>query len=236
MTDSRRLSICIPTFERVELTMESFANVYHDERVSEIVIVDDASSNETFFRLKALCDALPKVKLFRNVFNRDCALNKNTAVSFAQNEFVILLDSDNSIGDDYIDKIYEFESWKDDTILTPEFAMPHFDFTAYTGILWSKENIAKYIDRPMAETCLNAANFFVNRDRYCQNFDTRIDPVTSDSIYFCYNWLNGGGKIQVVEGMRYQHKVWEGSHYRSNIHRTPVGFHESILQKIRQLK
>lgn len=235
MVDQRQLSICVPSWNRSDMTIESFYDVYEDERVSEIVIVDDASEMEIYEDLKSMADCLPKVKLYRNIFNKDCYFNKLTAISYSNNPFAILLDSDNKIDKSYLDRIFEIEEWDERTIYTPSFAAPNFDFRPYENLLVTKENVAEYVDKPMFQTCLNAANYFVSKDGYTSVWDNDTDPVTSDSIYIAYRWLESGRKIKIVSGLTYQHKVHEQSHYQNNIHRTPAGFHESILQKLRQL-
>lgn len=233
MIDERKISLAIPTWERDELLASSFANVYDDPRISEIVIVDDCSDLKLFDEVKRKFDSLSKVRLLRNIINVDCYQNKMRTVSFCNNEFCILLDSDNSISKDYIDKIFEYE-WRPDIILTPDFAVPNFNFQAYSGLLISKENIAEWIDKPMFETMCNAANYFVNRDKYVEVWDGSVDPVTSDSIYMAYKWLAAGNKIQVVKDLIYFHRVHRG-HYQINVNRTAPGFHESVLNKLRQL-
>lgn len=238
MLDERRISICIPTYNRVGMTLESFEQVYEDERVSEIVIVDDASDWGLFTDLKKICDGLEKVKLYRNLTNQDCYRNKQTAISFSDNntDGCILLDSDNKIGVDYLNRLYSISEWDANTIYTPSFASPTFDFRAYEGLLITKENVAEYIDKPLFETMLNAANYFVHPFMYLEVWDGTKDPVTSDSIFQCYNWLLDGKSIYVVPGLTYQHKVHEGSHYQNNVSRTPQGFHESILNNLRYMK
>lgn len=230
----RQISIAIPSYQRDELLFESFAQVYEDKRISEIIITDDSSDLHLFNRVKEKCDKLPKVKLIRNLFNLDCYKNKHRALSFINSEFGILLDSDNVIGKDYIDKVFQHE-WRPDVILTPEWARPHFDFRAYAGSMITKDNVSNFIDKPHFETMLNACNLFVNRDMYLKVFDDKVDPVTSDSIYQCYNWLKGGNAIYITPGLQYFHRVHEG-HYQQNLHRTAPGFHESVLQKLRELQ
>ena len=61
----RTLSICIPTWNRVEMTLNSFKEVYNDDRVEAIIIVDDASEMHIYNKLKEECDKLSKVKLYR---------------------------------------------------------------------------------------------------------------------------------------------------------------------------
>lgn len=233
--DDRKISIVIPTYNRFEMTLESFWGVYLDDRVQSIVIVDDASTDGSFEKMLDLREHLHKIEVLRQLQNRDCYVNKRSAVRESSNEYCILLDSDNKIDKSYLDAIFN-EEWDQDTILTPEFARPQFDFRAYSGMTFSKENAAEYVDRPMWEVMLNACNYFVNRDSYLAVWDRDCDPVTSDSIYQAYNWLASGRKIKVVKGLQYEHTVHSGSHYQTQNHRTPQGFHESILQKLRSLK
>lgn len=235
MVEERKIGIAIPTFNRAEMTIDSFIDVYHDERIGQITIVDDASDIEVFNRLKSITAHLPKVKLHRNLFNKDCYFNKLTSISFSDYDWNILLDSDNSIGKDYIDRLFELD-WEEDCIYTPSFAKPNFDFRAYEGLIVSRHNVSQYIDKPMFEVCLNAANYFVNKNKYIETWTNETDPVTSDSIFMVKRWLERNGKIFIVPNLYYEHRVWEQSHWKNNNHRTPKGFHESILQKLRELK
>lgn len=234
--NDQRVTIAIPTFNRAEMTIESFFDVYSDDRVDEIIIVDDASDYDIYEDLKSMTDALPKVKLYRNITNQDCYRNKMTAISFATNDWCILLDSDNKINKSYLDVIFNLPEWDNRTVYTPSFAQPHFNFTPYSGVLLSKEFVSEYIDKPMLEVCLNAANYLVNKNEYLKVWDGTVDPVTSDSIYQCYNWLKAGNKIYIVPNLKYEHRVHDGSHYQNNVKRTPEGFHESVLKKLRELK
>lgn len=236
----RQVSISIPTYNRVDVLIESFSKVLSDPRISDIYISDDASEIAIYNQVKAIIDVLNqthgnKIKMGRNLSNQDCYFNKRTAVMGAKQKFCILLDSDNIIDTDYLDRLFEIETWDEDTIYTPEFASPNFDFRAYSGLLITKENVAEWISKPMFETCLNAANYFVNKENYLHNWDGTINPVTSDSIYFCYKWLQSGKRIKILNGLQYFHRVHSGSHYQNNIKRTPPGFHQSVLEKIKQL-
>jgi glycosyltransferase involved in cell wall biosynthesis len=235
MQDGRRISLCIPNYNRVDMLLESFEKVYSDDRISEIIVSDDHSDGEVYYELESLFKLMPKVKMFRNDVNQDCYKNKHTAIELATNDWVILLDSDNIIGLDYLDKLSAIPVWDDMLIYAPCFAAPNFDFRPYAGMVVRRGNVSEYIDKPMFETMLNAANFFVNRKRYLSIWDGRVDPVTSDSIFFTYKWLEDDNVIYVVDGLEYFHRVHEGSHYKNNVARTPNGFHESILNKLRQL-
>jgi hypothetical protein len=229
----RTISLCLTNYNRLELLLKSFADVYDDERISEIVISDDASDIGIYNDLKRITNTMPKVKLHRNGHNMDCFVNKAISITLATNKYCILLDSDNHIDKSYIDAIYEYE-WQENVALMPDWAMPLFSYTDYSGVVITKENISQYIDKPMLETCLNCANYFVNREFYLNAFNDSVDPVTSDSLWQNYNWLLNGGKIHIVDGLRYQHLVHDGSHYKINNSRTG-NFKDILIEKIRLL-
>jgi hypothetical protein len=242
--DNRRISFCCPTYNREGVLLESFAQIGDDERVQFIHLSDDESELELFNRVISRLNKLPyidKISITRNLHNRDCFVNKRNAVIGQKDkitDWVILGDSDNIFGVDYLDAIYSIKNWEEDTIYTPEFAAPNFDFRAYAGLVITKENVAQYIDLPMFETMCNANNFFLNRNSYLSLdiWEKGYDPITSDSIYVCLKWLEAGNKIKIVEGLTYFHRVWEQSHYRTNISRTPFGLHQNILNQLRNLK
>jgi glycosyltransferase involved in cell wall biosynthesis len=232
------ISLCITTYNRTDLLFESFKQVLDDPRVSEIVIVDDCSPDNIFKVVKEFCGRYPKIKLQQNAKNFDCYYNKATTIAGASNEWVIILDSDNIITKAYIDKIENLfnAGLNPKTVYQPSFAKPHFNFTKYESFLIDKHNVGKYMVDDTFGTMLNAMNYFVNRDEYLRVWDGSVDPVTSDSIFQNYNWLNVGNNIYVVPGLEYEHRVHDGSHYQNNIRRTPRGFHQEIENKLKQLK
>jgi glycosyltransferase involved in cell wall biosynthesis len=233
--DKRKISIAITSWQRYSETLESFAEIANDERVSEIIIVDDASDLPIFKNLELALSFCPKVKLFRNINNRDCYINKMTAVSYCNNPFCIIWDSDNKLTKDYLDKLFAIKKWDKNTVYQPSWAMPLFDFRAYSGLTITKENVCDYIDKPMFSTLLNAMNYFVNRDKYIEVWQKDIDPHTADSILQNYNHLKSGGSIYVVPEMFYEHRVHDGSHYKKNVHKTG-NLYKEIEDKLRQLK
>jgi glycosyltransferase involved in cell wall biosynthesis len=230
-----KISVVIPTWNRTSLLYEAIGYPAIDERVSEIVVYDDHSNVDIYNQVVVFCERHEKIKLFRGAKNMDCYRAKREAISKASNEYVIILDSDNQIDEKYIDTIYA-NTWSPERILQPSFAKPHFDFRKFNSLLANRKNVAKYANDSTFTTALNAMNFFVNRDRYLEVWDSSVDPVTSDSIYFNYKWLEAGNSIYVTPGLEYEHRIHDGSHYQQNNKRTPNGFHESILKKLKALR
>lgn len=234
MTD-RKISICIPAWNRVSMTVESFKDVANDERVGEIVVCDDCSDDSVFAELIEALSNYPKVKLFRNEVNIDCYQNKRQVVGFASLEWCILFDSDNVLSKSYLDRIFEIEKWDSNTVYCPVFACPHFNYTDYAGLTIDKHSVSEMMGKPMFETALNTMNFFINVKSYLDVWDGKIEPVTSDSIYFNYCWLKNNKKIYFVPDLVYTHRVHPESHYKKNNHRTGE-FAAAVVQLLKELK
>jgi glycosyltransferase involved in cell wall biosynthesis len=236
------ISLCITTYRRDSLLFESFRQVLDDHRITEIVIVDDASPGYFMESIKAFCTN-PKIKVYQNTKNLGCYRNKAEAVRKASNEWVILLDSDNVITPEYIDHLYEYNvdhGWKKDLILAPEFAWPTFDYRAFAGVTLTRENVAQYVKMKAFDCLINTANYFLNRDEYVRLHDGKIEPWTADTILTNYNWLKAGNKIHVLPGLQYFHRTEdfkgeEGSHYVANVKKTN-GLAKKLEQRLLQLR
>lgn len=231
----RQVSIAIPTWNRPEMTIAAFEQVYSDERVAEILICDDFSTEDNYASLQSMVINLDKVKLIRNDENMDCYKSKFIAIASCKSDWAILFDSDNILDKSYLDAIYELPKWERGVFYLPSWAMPTFDYRAFEGSLITKGNINEYIDKPMFSTCLNTANFFVNKKDYSEAFDPLVDPHTADSIYINYRHLSLGGSLFVVPKLFYMHTIHNGSHYKNNNHLTG-NFYNEVEEKIKQLK
>lgn len=232
--DNRKITLAIPTWNRYDLTVQCIQSTLYDDRVSEIVLVDDCSTDDSYSRLVLYCMDKPKVKLYRNDHNLDCYRNKKEAISKATNEWCIIFDSDNGLPSEYIDTLFSIDEWDERIAYQPSFARPHFDFRPHMGKVFDSQNVYQYTNTNLM-TAFNAMNYFINRDEYLRIWDGSIDPVTSDSIYMNYCWLLAGNKVYVVPGLEYDHLVHKG-HYQENVHKTPKGFHNDIVNRIYNLK
>ena len=63
MNNMRKLSLCITTYNRCDLTLKCFEDVLDDSWVDEIILVDDCSEIEIYNKLADIVKDMPKVKL-----------------------------------------------------------------------------------------------------------------------------------------------------------------------------
>lgn len=236
MKDNRTLSVCIPTWNRYELTKELVESIVDYPFITEIVVCDDASTDGSYEKLRDFSFYHPKVKLYKNEKNIDCYFNKRQAAFHATNEYICLIDSDNKFPKEYFDAIFA-QKWKEDVILAPNFLKPAFDFRMWSDLTLTKENIAQYANTSVVDTGCNAMNFFINRTKYLEIWDGSINPGTFDSLYFSYCWLKAGNKIHITPNMQYEHKLHEdkSNHFSTHQHKY-TGFFTELMNKIKQLR
>ncbi len=218
---SRKISLCITTYNRPDLTIKAFENVLNHPAITEVVIVDDNSTIENYQKLRKLLVKIGsyKIKVFRNTTNLDCYQNKKRAVQLASNDWVILFDSDNIMDNDYVNNILA-HNWYPDTIIAPSFARPHFDYRALAGNNINAFTVAKMSTIKGFDALINTCNYFVNKHEYLKVHKSDINPHAADTCYFNSCWIKAGNQIYVANQLEYQHIIHDGSHYKEHNHKS----------------
>lgn len=223
------VSLAIPNFNRSDFVIESFIQVLNNDLLDEIIIVDDCSDIEIYHELKKLIKGFKKVKIFRNEINLKPLMNKYEAVRRCNNDWVILLDSDNIIDNDYIEIVSKLNK-EDDIIYCPEVLYRInknsicWNFREFNHLIIDKSNAKKHIDGGNFETWLNSGNYFLNKERYTSviennYYDTKLS--VNDALYFSYLWLSSGNRMKIVPELYYIHyqhgEGMGGSWYANNV-------------------
>jgi len=210
-----KLTLAITTFNRYDLLLESFAQVIDDPRIDEILIMDDASELKYWDKIKELPNTNPKIKVVRQLTNQGMSRNKRDAVFNSKNDWVILFDSDNVIGRDYLDAFENTNSWVFDhpyskIIYCPSYAKPTFDYRKYDGRIF--DGAAKpNLNDPTCNCLFNTCNYIVHRDTYLSVWKPNEEMKGSDTIWMNYLWLKSGHLFKVVSNMHYFHRVHKDS-------------------------
>lgn len=205
-----KLSLAITSFNRYEMTVESFAQVIDDPRIDDIVILDDCSTDGSFEKLVEHFKGNEKVRVIRQAQNRGMSINKLHAILYAHHSWVIILDSDNIIEPGYLDAL-EKMPFDEYTILCPVFAKPQFDFRKFSGKTFDLSSAPKAMADDSFNMAMNCCNYVVNKAHYKNAHDHQYGHVATDTVWFNYNWLKYGGKFHFVPGMEYFHRVHPGS-------------------------
>lgn len=243
-----KLSLCITTYNRYEMTIQSFAQVLNDPRIDDIVIMDDCSqdgSAEKLVQYFTEHDKRDIINIGRQEENVGMSQNKAAAIAAAKNEWCIIFDSDNIIGPDYLDAFEGFitdnrgvpnlAAVEKNYIFCPDFAMPNFDYTALaqgapTHGIYNKRDAARCIIDSRFNCLMNTCNYIVNRDYYINTYQHNPEHKASDTVWHNYNHLKSGGVISVVPNMRYFHRVHDGSGFMQD-----AKYNMDQAEKVRKL-
>lgn len=238
-----KISLVVPTYDRMDFVIEAFKQVLDNSVIDEIIVVDDYSTPSVYATLWNLVQDVrsKKVQLYRNNKNLGPMLNKYEAVKKCKNKWVVMIDSDNILDNDYIEKLLGL-SWEEDMLYCPETLKEvngkvNFTYHEFCGLVVDKNNVKAHIDKINFETWMNTGNYFFNRDVYLENIESnKIDVNLSltDSVYFSYLWVLSGNRMQIVPNMYYIHRIHKGSwwqnHSKDCIKRTA-----EIVNKIKAL-
>ena len=227
------ISLAIPTYNRPEMTLESFAKVLDNPLISEIVIVDDHSEFSNYVKLWNAVQALNSDKIFllRNATNLKPLRNKYEAVKSCGNEWVILLDSDNIIDNEYVNVLGKIGDLDKNTLYCPEklinlrgqtiWDYSEFQYGDYSEVQYDINKIAavRNVNNGNFQTFLNTGNYFLNRNEYLrvhESNDISKELSINDAMYFSYLWLKAGNNMGIIPGLNYIHRVHKGSWYKNN--------------------
>lgn len=212
-----KLSLAITTYMRYDLTIQSFAKVIDDERIDDIVLLDDASPDNSYERLRDYFAGNDKVTVRRQIANRGMSLNKAHAIALCKNDWVIIFDSDNVLEKSYIDALEAVGEFNEDTLYLPVGALPNFPYAKYSGQTIDRNNIKDCMGDPMFRCSLNTCNCLVNKDFYRRVFKEDETIGCADTINHCFNHLMAGGKLYFVPNLTYFHLVGPQSAFMENV-------------------
>lgn len=88
-----KISVCMPTYNRADRLSVAINSILTQSFTDfELVIVDDASKDDTEMLLGAIKD--PRLKVVRNPTNQGVLLSRDVAYAAASGEYIALMDSD----------------------------------------------------------------------------------------------------------------------------------------------
>lgn len=212
------ITLAITNHNRTDLLFESFAHVLKDDRISEILIMDDCSDLDLFKEVEKVVKLLndSKIKLIRQANNRGMAVNKRDAIASAKNDWVIIFDSDNVIKSDYLDSLFEVGELNPDVIYSPVQAYPNFIYDKFSGAVITKANCSQIVKDDIGNVLFNTCNYVVHKKTYLSVFEEGKGNIATDTVFFNYLWMKAGKAIKVVPGMIYYHRVHKGSAFMEN--------------------
>lgn len=211
---ARKISIAIPHYNRAALIHRPLWNIVNDERVEEIVIVDDGSSQEEFELLQnnvARYDQRKVVALYRREKNKGTQFTKMECVEKTMGPWLILLDSDNTLFRGYLEAVTSLPVLEEQTIYCPEKALPYFRFSKFLNLKMDFELVYQLTQSGVLKrsSFLNDGNYFFNKEAYRAHF-LKLNQMKSDVadvMVANYYWLSHKKTLAVLKGASYLHRI-----------------------------
>lgn len=89
------VSVIITSYNRPKLIYDAVKSVIGQTfKDYEIIIVDDASNEQTQQSIELICKEFDSIKYVRHIENKGLPVARNTGLSIAKGEFVSFLDDD----------------------------------------------------------------------------------------------------------------------------------------------
>ena len=102
---SSAVTVVVPTFNRghvLERCLDALLNQSAETEPFDIIVVDDASSDDTEHRIAALLERAEHLVYIRHAANRGRSATRNTGIRAATGQVVVLLDDDIVVEPDYV--------------------------------------------------------------------------------------------------------------------------------------
>ncbi len=142
-----KFSVVIPTYNRADLLIETVKSILSQSYpVSEIIIIDDGSMDDTGIRVKALNNPLIK---YTKQANTGQNIARHNGVLAAENDWVALCDSDDLWLDDHIERL---------VTLIQSFPDSDFVFSNFTEFGNSSRYSDKFASAPQSWDISNGAS------------------------------------------------------------------------------
>jgi hypothetical protein len=223
-----KISLCIPTKNR----FDNFLNIYLDEYIKYLenklideIIISDEDGNDYNKIINKYQDILNKYNNFKVYKNNEILgvfLNKLKVCSYASNNYIALIDSDNFCEESYFIKVKEYilscDNLSKNLVLSPSYSKPHFSYKSLENIILKKDNINQYTEYNNFGILINTGNYIITKNiidniKYDNNILYNISAC--DVQYF--NLLAfkqfEDFEFHIIKDLEYNHNVHNDSEY-----------------------
>lgn len=188
-----KISIVIPNWEGEQLLSKNLPQVLRVAREAEVIVVDDASTDDSVNFIKK---NYPQVKLVVHQENKGFAVSCNHGVSLAQGEIVVLLNTDVAPQEGFLEPI--FEDFSDHQL----FAVGCGELSSGPGWAVFKKGTIELVKKERLEKkCLafwaSGGQSAFSKKKWLElgGFDGLYQPYYWEDIDLCYRAWKRGFKI-----------------------------------------
>lgn len=219
-----KFSVAIPHYNRGRLAHRPLCNLLNHLAVAEVVFFDDGSRPGEIRALQAVVDSLhPQKPMHIRLRPQNCGAfrTKVDAVEAASEDWVLILDSDNTAFKGYLDALARLPALNPQTVYCSPWAFPHFSFHALAGKSLDYDSAAELVRSGFLRRVyfINDGNYLVHRATYLNVLRPYlgIETGAADVMTANYLLLSAGCKLQVLSSGAYHHRIEGSSFWHSTL-------------------
>ncbi len=135
MEQSPLVSVIMPAYNSAAFISEAIHSVIQQSYLNwELLVIDDASADETILIVESFSKNNPRIKLFKNASNQGAGITRNKGIKEAKGAFIAFLDADDVWLPEKLDVQLAF-MWKHDLEMT----FSSYNLMDEAGILLQKK-------------------------------------------------------------------------------------------------
>ncbi len=223
-----QISLCIPTMNRFDTFLKKNLIKYLENPFITEIIICDEIGNDSYKIIEQFPTEVKNKKI--QVFVNDTILgpfkNKLNVCNKANYDWIALIDSDNYCDENYFKIITNYISnnkLSQNSILSPSFAMPNFNYKSLENSIITKYNLREIKNKDcknVLTTLMNTGNYVFNKNIIKNlNITNETDNINQSSacdvIYMNTLFFEQypDFEFHVIKDLHYDHEVHQDSIY-----------------------
>ena len=216
----RNISFIIPAYNCAKFLPEAINSIFNGNftQGDEVIIIDDASTDNTFKVAKNLQKKYPAIRIFQHHYNKgSAAAGRNTGIDNSKNDLIFCLDADNVLAPNSIPEL-NFFMFKNnaDSVAFGElhFFKKKMQNVTHKWVYKEKITIYDVINNTTATPCASG-NYLFTKISWLKagRYNESSSMVAYDSWAFGFNQLVAGAKMITLPNTFYYHRYGYDSTY-----------------------
>jgi hypothetical protein len=224
--ENLKISLCITTLNRFDnflsKSLDNYLEYLNNNLIDEIIISDENGNDYEKIqeKYKEILKITPKFKIYKNEEKLGVFKNKLKVCSYASNEYIALIDSDNFPDEKYFETIKKYietnhKKFPKNIIMAPSRSInhndsPYLNYKEFENQIITKSNIKQYLPNIKFQVLLNTGNYIISKNiienieynKYLMDIISGCDVVFFNLLSFMqYPDL----ELHIIEGLEYLH-------------------------------
>jgi mannosyltransferase OCH1-like enzyme len=246
-----KISLCIPTKNRFDIFLNKYLEEYikylENGLINEIIISDEDGNdyNKIINKYQNILQKNNNFKVYKNNEILGVFLNKLKVCSYATNNYIALIDSDNFCEESYFIKVRDYilktNNLSKNLILSPSYSKPRFSYKSLENIILTKDNINQYTEYDNFGILINTGNYIITKniiDNIKYDISILSNISACDVQYFNLLVFKQFEDFQfhIVKDLEYIHIVHNDSEYLKTIKKCSEYANKYVYNEIYKLK